>query len=128
MSKKDERLKHVLTIRLSYKSIQRLKSLMSRTNCTTLSEFARAILIKEKVDCYYRNGEMRDILEELIAIRMELKSIGVNLNQLTRYFHQVRFPSEKLQHASKVVQDIKGITDIVQKCMMIISKLSIRWS
>ena len=73
--------------RLTKTAYDRLLDIMQKSNCTTVGGIARKILSKEKIACFYIDATMNAPMEELAAIRSELKAIGVNINQQTRFFN-----------------------------------------
>jgi len=66
-------------------------------------------------------------MEELSAIRRELKAIGVNINQVTRYFNSAADPTQKLMHSFEIDKHFLEVGNKVERLLEIISKLSEKW-
>lgn len=85
----------MVTIRVSYATLNWLEKLVPVSCCRSIGEVARKILNKERINCFYRDVSMLGSLEELALILKELKFIGVKINQQTRYFNVVKLGAEK---------------------------------
>jgi hypothetical protein len=92
---KEERLTHLIRTRVTEATHKRLVELKQNSNCNTIGEVARKILSKEKIACFYIDVTMNAPMEELASIRKELKAIGININQQTRYFHTSKAETER---------------------------------
>ncbi len=77
----------ILTIRLNQEEREKLNRLCSKAQCNTLSEYARAVLLKEPVTIKYRNKSADDLLEEMLLLKKELHAIGHNYNQVVHKLH-----------------------------------------
>ncbi|MCE7056246.1 plasmid mobilization relaxosome protein MobC [Algoriphagus sp. AGSA1] len=86
-----------LTVRLTALEKQKLNSLLEKAAyCQTISELVRDVLFKRKLTLNTRNESLENTLEELGLLRNELNKIGVNINQITHYFHMQADPKERL--------------------------------
>ncbi|WP_057938859.1 plasmid mobilization protein [Algoriphagus resistens] len=85
------------TIRFTPTEIEKLEILLKRSAyCQTVSELVRDMLFKRKLTLNTRNESLDNTLVELGLLRNELNTIGVNLNQITHYFHMQADPKERL--------------------------------
>jgi len=66
-------------------------------------------------------------MEELALIRKEIKAIGVNINQQTRYFNACKSASEKAFYAMRTSDLYSKINDKIEKLLSVVSKLAIKW-
>ncbi|MBL7858173.1 MAG: plasmid mobilization relaxosome protein MobC [Cyclobacteriaceae bacterium] len=123
---KSEPLTHLIGVRVSAPAYEKLEALRKDTNCLTLGEFARRVLQKEEIIFYHKDATMDGVAAELAAIKKELNSIGVNINQVTRYFNSKALPNEKIFEALRILDDYRRITPQVEKLLTIIS--DIKWS
>jgi len=123
---KSEPLTHLIGVRVSAQAYEKLESLRKETNCLTLGEFARRVLQKEEIIFYHKDATMDGVAAELAAIKKELNSIGININQVTRYFNSKALPNEKIFEALRILDDYRRITPQVEKLLTIIS--DIKWS
>jgi len=76
-----------LTVRLNADEEKRLNKLYSRTTSTSLSEYARNVILKEPVTIIYRNQSADEFLAEMILLKKELNAIGNNFNQSVHKLH-----------------------------------------
>jgi len=85
------------TIRFTQTEVEKLEILLKRSAyCQTISELIRDILFKGKLTLNTRNESVETTLVELGLLRNELNKIGVNINQITHYFHMQADPKERL--------------------------------
>ena len=78
-----------LTIRLSKDEEFDLLKRCRKTTCRSLSEYGRAVLLKEPVMVLHRNASADDFLEEIVGLKKELNAIGNNFNQLVHRLHSI---------------------------------------
>ena len=76
-----------LTIRLNEDEEKILIRHYERTTSSSLSEYARDVLLKEPVNVTYRNQAADDFLTEMILLKNELNAIGKNFNQVVHKLH-----------------------------------------
>ncbi|TKC04316.1 plasmid mobilization protein [Pedobacter frigoris] len=131
MSKKktseDELLKHNLIIRVNDSLHQKLTKLLTESDCQSIAEVARKILTSQKINCFYKDASMNEPMEEMALIRKELKAIGVNINQQTRYFNACKTDAEKKFHSDQTVALFTKVEGKVERLFELISKLAERW-
>lgn len=131
MSKKktseDELLRHNLIIRVNDSLHQKLNKLLAESDCQSIAEVARKILTNQKINCFYKDASMNEPMEEMALIRKELKSIGVNINQQTRYFNTCKTNAEKKFHSDQTVLLFTKVEGKVERLFELISKLAERW-
>jgi len=120
-------LKHTLTIRLGDATLRRLEKLLEQSSSRSIGEVARKILAGERINLFLRDASMDGPMEELALIRKELKSIGVNINQQTRYFNAVKSAAEKQFHSQKTLEQLLKADAKMERLFAIISKLAERW-
>jgi hypothetical protein len=131
MSKKktseDELLRHNLIIRVNDSLQQKLNKLLAESDSQSIAEVARKILTNQKINCFYKDASMNEPMEEMALIRKELKAIGVNINQQTRYFNACKTDAEKKFHSDQTVMLFTKVEGKVERLFEIISKLAERW-
>jgi len=126
--KERELFDKVISIRLTTALHNKLKRLSAQSNCKKLGEFTRKVLMKEEIIIYHRDASMEDVAFELAAIRKELHSIGVNINQATHFLNGTQVPVQKLYHARQVADEYKKVTYKVDQVLAVISNVQKRWS
>ncbi len=57
-----------------------------------MSELVRSILYNRPIKVYTVDESFPKLREEISGIRKELKAIGINTNQVTRYFNSAQMP------------------------------------
>lgn len=123
---KHEPLSHLIGVRVSEQVYLKLDAQWKETNCQSLGEFARRILVKEEIIWYHKDASMDGVAAELAVIRKELNAIGTNINQVTRYFNSKNLPSEKIFEALRILDDYKKVSAPVDKLLTVIA--GIKWS
>lgn len=92
------------TIRFTPTEVEKLESLLSRSAyCQTISELIRDMLFRRKLTLNTRNESLETTLVELGLLRNELNKIGVNINQITHYFHLKADPKERLFFVKEIL-------------------------
>lgn len=121
------KLPYRVETRVDEAKYKELNELLSRSDNQTMSELLREILYNRKITVITRDGSVDKIMEALSAIRSELNAIGVNINQVTRYFNSDPDPRQKLQYASKVAEQFTTVGGKVDQLLIIVAQLSEKW-
>lgn len=66
-------------------------------------------------------------MQRLAEIRQELRDIGVNINQVTRYFNSISGMDKKLFHSLNVLEKYKQVNIRVGELLEIVKVLSKKW-
>ncbi|TXE06422.1 plasmid mobilization protein [Algoriphagus aquimarinus] len=112
-----------LTVRLTDEEKQKLNSLLQKAAyCQTISELVRDMLFKRKLTVNTRNESVEKTRVELGLLRNELNKIGVNINQITHYFHmqadpkeRVFFVKEMLPHFERTKAKIDALHSLIEE-------------
>lgn len=104
----------------------RLRDIQRSSNCRTIGEVVRRILSREKIIVYTKDISMAEPVEELIGIRKELRSIGVNINQLTHAFHE--HPQKQVFNSLKVADEYRKVGVKVDRLLVLILEMGRAWS
>ena len=123
----EAKLKHNLIIRVNDSTYQKLNKLLAESDSQSLAEVARKILGNQKINCFYRDISLNAPMEEMALIRKELKAIGVNINQQTRYFNACKTDAEKRFHSEQTIALLIKMEGKVERLFELISKLAERW-
>lgn len=123
----EERFTHPIIVRVNERTFTKLEKLMANSNCQSIGEVARNILSKEKILMLNRDVSMNAPMEELASIRKELKAIGVNINQQTRYFHTAINEAQRNFYFMKTSDLYKIVGEKVDRLLVLISKMSLKW-
>jgi hypothetical protein len=119
----EEPLNHLIGVRVSEAFYNKLEGLRKNSNRHTLGEFARMILQKEEIIWYHKDASSDTVTVELTAIRKELKAIGTNVNQVTRYFNGTTIPNQKIFDALKILDEYKKVTSQVDKLLTLLDNI-----
>jgi len=122
-----ERLEHRIFCRVDTAKFRELKQLQLRSDCRTLSELLRRILTDKKVRVIHVDGSLDAVMERLSAIRGELQHIGVNINQITRNFHQQKDDRAKIILGEMAMKEYGEAGRKVAELMLFIDENSERW-
>lgn len=125
---KKERLDYPLRTRVDKKSFERLEKLLETSTCQSMGELVRKVINREKINCVYTDATMNAPMEELISIRKELRSIGININQITRSFNQEKTRESSRQYYVMQVADLYKKVDIkVERLLDLVGQLTEKW-
>jgi hypothetical protein len=120
-------LTHPIIIRVTKAVFDRLDKKRKESDCGTIGEVARKILSNKSIKCFYKDVTLNPIMEELAQIRKELKSIGVNINQVTRSFNQDKAEKHRAYYVMQVADLYKKVNAKVERLLTLVSLLAERW-
>ncbi|RYE54489.1 MAG: mobilization protein [Sphingobacteriales bacterium] len=123
----DVLLKHTLIIRVNEHLHLKLRKILVESDCQSIAEVARKILSNERINCFYRDASLNGPMEEMALIRKELKSIGVNINQQTRYFNACKSDPEKRFHSEQTLARFASLEQNVDRLFLLLNKIAERW-
>lgn len=125
---KKERLDYPLRTRVDQKSFDRLQKLLDTSTCQSIGELVRKLINREKINCVYTDTTMNAPMEELISIRKELRSIGININQITRSFNQEKTRESSRQYYVMQVAELYKKVDVkVERLLVMVGELTEKW-
>lgn len=131
MSKKDhkekERLDFPVMTRINKITYDQLNSIVAKTKDETLSGLVRKILHNKPVKVYTHDETTDLLLEELAALRGELRAIGVNFNQITKYFNSYPEDGKKRFYAKIGFEKYAQINTKLERLLVIASNLCKKW-
>lgn len=122
-----KRLNHLVWTRITDKKYQELVSVLDKTKDETMSGLVRKILYKQPVKTYVHDESLNMVMEELATLRKEIKSIGVNINQITRLFNTYPEQRKKEFYAKIAFREYVRIETNIELLLSIITKLSKKW-
>jgi hypothetical protein len=124
--KLEERLTRLVGVRLRQEDYEKFEAMLHSTNCHSVGELLRSIILKERIYFRYIDATMDIPVEELARIHSEINRIGVNINQLTHQFHDTDGPLKKVTLALKVERAYKEVGVIEKELLAMISQFSER--
>jgi hypothetical protein len=126
-TKGEKRLEHLVWTRITDKKYQELQSILLKSKGETLSGLVRKIIYKQQVKVYVHDETINIVMEELAALRTEIRAIGVNINQVTRYFNTYPEVKKKEFYAKIAFSSYVKMESKVDELLEIISKLAKKW-
>lgn len=121
------RLGKIIHVRVSREFFDKMEEKRKKTNCQSVSEFARAILYKEKITFYYTDASLDAAAREIAGVRRELNQIGHNINQITKAMHEADAGTQKMYYALKAAEQYKLVGDKAEKLQIMMEEIWSKW-
>jgi hypothetical protein len=122
MRKKNEPRTEWLTIRMTPEEYTELERLRAQTTSSTLSEYARKVLLHKPVVVKYRNQSLDDFLADMLQLRQDLNQVGNNFNQAVHRLHTLQTTADihqwvlvNEQDKTHLFRQIENIHNNIQK-------------
>jgi hypothetical protein len=113
--------------RVTKATAERLEKLRAFSDCHSIGELARRILSSGSITIFHKDASMDSVMEQLVLIRRELKAIGINMNQVTRSYHQSRDENTKSFYALKLAVQYQEAAARINLLLSLIAQLSKKW-
>jgi Bacterial mobilisation protein (MobC). len=126
-TKGDKKLRYAVRTRLSKEKYQELTALLNKTKDETLAGLVRNILLNRSIKVYTHDETIDLLLEELASLRSELKAIGVNFNQITRYFNTYPEDAQKRFYAKIGFEKYQQTESKIERLLELMSNLCKKW-
>ncbi|MCX2680964.1 hypothetical protein OOZ15_13505 [Galbibacter sp. EGI 63066] len=118
-----------LTIRLTRAEKKQLEKLLAKNAFNrNMSELLREMIFSKEITVKTYDASLVELMEKLSGIKKELRAIGVNINQVTRYFHNTRDPGKKRFYARRIAAASREVSEVTGKVLDIMSELGKKWS
>jgi hypothetical protein len=89
MEEKNDNRTKWLHLRLKPGEHEQIHRQFRQTTCRELSDYARKVLLQKPVTVNQRNQSLDDFMNEMMALRKELNSLGNNFNQAVKKLHSL---------------------------------------
>jgi len=122
-----EVLKYEVKTRVNESKYQELEKLILESVNLDMSGLVRDILYNRSISVITYDRTMDMTMEELSAIRGQIRKIGVNINQMTKLFNTYPEPRRKEVFARMAFQQYTLLQAPVEQLLEIISKLAKKW-
>lgn len=86
-SKGDKGLTRLVATKVTQAKYDELEGLIKKTKGETISSILRKILHDKPVKVFRHDESLDIVMEELAANRAEIRSIGININQMAKLFN-----------------------------------------
>jgi hypothetical protein len=126
-AKQEELFVRSVRTRVTEKVYQRLQQFVREGDCHSVGEAARRILSGDRMTIFYVDNSLSLPMQRLSEIRQELRDIGVNINQVTRYFNTSAGSDKKLFHSLNVLEQYQQISIKVDELFELIKPLAKKW-
>lgn len=126
-TKGDEKLEKPVMTRINKSKYDELCRLAAQSKGMTVSGLIRRIIHNKPVKIFVQDDSLNVLMEELAANRSEIKSIGVNINQITRYFNTYPEQQRKLFYAKMAFHHYQALTPKIDRLLMLIEKGAKKW-
>jgi hypothetical protein len=122
-----EMLTEIIMLRVTKGTFDKLENIRSNSDCQTIPEVIRRIIGREKIIFFHKDASMDAPMEMLIAIQKELKTIGVNINQVTRNFNSMAGERQRWYQVKRAAQYYSQVDTRVSLLLTMISQLAKKW-
>lgn len=120
-------LKHLVYTRINDAKYAELKQLVIQSKTETISSIVRKIIYDRKLKVYKHDESVDLLLEELASLRGEIKAIGININQITKYFNTYHEMKKKEFYAKIGLKAFINMEDKMDKAIDLISIIGKTW-
>jgi hypothetical protein len=127
-SDRESLLYHLVGVRLNTTLYTKLEKIQKESYSQSIGEVIRNILLNKKITCYYKDRTMDEPSKELIKIKNELNAIGVNINQITNFFHTADVPTQKVFFATKVEEQYRLVKEKIEDLKKLLVEMHNKWS
>ncbi|TXJ24882.1 MAG: plasmid mobilization relaxosome protein MobC [Chitinophagaceae bacterium] len=120
-------LKYDIKLRVTQHHYDRLNKLLSASRYRNMSELLRDIVCNRQVITYTHDESLDIVMIELVRLRKELNSIGININQITRQINSTAKQVLKVTLVLQATAMLKEVKDSMQPILSIVAELSKKW-
>ncbi|MES2329688.1 MAG: plasmid mobilization relaxosome protein MobC [Bacteroidota bacterium] len=104
-----------------------LETLAGQTKGETISSIVRKILQDRPVKVYTHDESLDLVMEELAANRAEIRSIGININQMAKLFNTYSDVSVKSLYAKNGYERYLKLENNIETLLVKMEELARRW-
>jgi len=126
-TKGEKGLTYPVMTRITKAKYDELKTIAAKTKDETVSGLIRYIIHNRPVTVHTHEETLNLVMEELAALRGEIKSVGININQVTRLFNTYPEERRKEFYGKIAFNQYLSIESKIDRLLTIISKLAKRW-
>ena len=123
----DLALHHEIKTRVNTRKYQELQRILRQNPNKDMSSLLRDFLHDRPIKVFTHDQTLDNLMEELAKLRMEIKAIGVNINQITRLFNSYPERYRKEFYAKTAFAEYQALEPRIEQLLTIISKLAKKW-
>lgn len=113
--------------RLNQAKYEELHRLAAQSKGETVSSIARKILHDRPIKVFRHDESLDMVMEELAANRAEIKSIGVNINQMAKLFNTYSDLKVKALYAKNGYERYLSLENKIDILLAIVEQLAKKW-
>ncbi|MBX0335376.1 plasmid mobilization relaxosome protein MobC [Pontibacter sp. HSC-14F20] len=116
-----------ILFRVRQQEYEQLLHLAQQSDCRSVGEVVRRILENRRILLFHRDTSLDGVVEELAGIREELRAIGVNINQITRYFNASTQAHKRVFLAQQALEQYGQVGHKANTLLTLLSQQARRW-
>ena len=120
-------LQHEIKTRVNDERFKALSELLHKSRFQSMSEMVRDILDNRPIRVLVHDDSLEQYMEVLSSIQKELRSIGININQVTRHFNSSSSETQKMFHSMRIAEQYDQVGIRVDQVLSIISQIAKQW-
>jgi len=120
-------LQYELKTRVNEARYQALQEMLKKSTLHSMSELIRDILDNKPVRVLIHDDSLEQYMESLSSVQKELRSIGVNVNQITKQFNASDDLKHKQFYASQVAEQYHEVGIRVDQLLSIVGEIAKKW-
>lgn len=126
-AKENEVLQHEIKTRVNDKRFKELSDLLRKSRFQSMSEMIRDILDNKPVRILVHDDSLEQYMEMLSGIQKELRSIGININQITRHFNSAPAENQKIFHSMNIAEQYNEVGVRVDQLLSVVNEIAKQW-
>lgn len=120
-------IRRAVSTRISQKMYDELQKMLGSSTLNSMSELIRHILANQKVVHEYYDATLDKVMLELSENRKDIQAIGVNINQVTKRFHNQKWPEAMLVNAREIAGLYQLVDLRMQKLFDFMTEIAQKW-
>lgn len=104
----------------------KLQGILAQSSEGNMSNLLRKILGEKRIRMVYRSESLDQLMEKLASLEIQVQRIGININQITREYHQSNGIASKMLKVIKVESALeslnKNLTDFKKEAKPLLDK------
>jgi hypothetical protein len=126
-SKGEKGLSKPVRTRLTLAKYQEIEKLVQASKGETVSSITRKIIHNQAIRVFRHDESLDLVMEELAANRAEIRSIGININQMAKLFNTYSDLKVKTLYAKNGYERYLLLESKIDKLLQIVEQLAKKW-
>ncbi len=120
-------LVHRVETRVTSAKFEELQLLLCRSEHNEMAGLIRDILHNRVIRTITYDRSLDTVMEELAALRGEIRAIGVNINQITKHFNTYPEPQRKAFYARTALDRYEKIEPKIDRLLELVTHIAKVW-